>query len=861
MTRLKSGLLNPQFAIPLLLLALAMLFLLPGLPPFRVEAPMEQLLIFPPWSTLYPQADPLLRGSDVLFQQLPWHHWIQDELRAERFPLWVSGPLGGYPLFAYYQAAVLYPLHLLWALLPTGAGSGIIMVLKLWIAGLGMWGFLRALGLRTSAALLGALGFMFSAGLIEWMPWSHTNVYILLPWLCWAAYRWCYGGKRGALVGFAFLWACALLGGSPEFFFIVAVCTGIWSLGLIVGRPPGRWGREWAWQAGGIVLAVLVGTLIAAVQLLPFFESLGLSHITTIRPTDFTAGIDRARAHLGAGIMLDWVMPRWWGQIYDQVLGSTQIANEANGYVGQVALIGLPLAAIGAFRRQVNLRFVLPWLIVAALCWVVVYDDQLGIWIRILPGFSQTVDFRFYLAIAFAFLVMGAFGWDWLASRIERWREPEAGEDLDLHAQVAPHNRTWGLGGLALAVLAALYLLAHWAGVVPPPNVGIDPAAPKLGRLYPPNADYRLYWTSWEIAVLIGILGATLAWWGFSAARRGSAAATDGVLSRFVRLAPILPLLIGAFLVADLWQLLYTFNQTAPSNWYYPQTSFIKQVVADVPPTERLIADGEALLTHTGLIYGFRDWRAQEPMFTQRALVASTLLDPDYRNDGWNRYNMIMHDIQLPVAPLLGIRYFVFPKETDPNHPATDDPGRPNFKRLAFTEGLGLWEMEGVPGFAYLSDNVTPVPGEDAARTWMGSLTWEQVRAYSAVVEAPQSALGSIVRAPDGSSPGAVSVSDYTPGHIVLDVDASRTSLLAVSESYYPGWNATLDGRPTPILRTNYLSQGILVPAGKHTIEMKYEPASFRNGVILSGAGLLGLLGLFVWWRRGVRAARVKVST
>ena len=860
MTRLKSGLLNPQFAIPLLLLALAMLFLLPGLPPFRVEAPMEQLLIFPPWSTLYPQADPLLRGSDILFQQLPWHHWIQDELRAGRFPLWVSSPLGGYPLFAYYQAAVLYPLHLLWALLPTGAGAGIIMVLKLWIAGMGMWGFLRTLGLRTSAALLGALGFMFSAGLIEWMPWSHTNVYILLPWLCWTVYSWCYGGKRGALVWFAFLWACALLGGSPEFFFIVAVCVGIWALGLIVGRPAGRWGREWAWQAGGIALAVLVGTLIAAVQLLPFFESLGLSHITTIRPTDFAGALARARDHLDAGMMIDWVMPRWWGQVYDQVLGGQIIPNEANGYVGQVALLGLPLLGIAAFRRQVNLRFVLPWLAVLVLCWGVVYDDQIGTWIRVLPGFSQTVNYRFFLAIAFALLMLGAFGWDWLARQIEQWRETKEGEDLDVRAPVAPRNRTWGMVGLALAIPAGLYLLAHWAGVVPSPNVGIDPAAPKLGRLYPPNADYRLYWASWEIAILTGILGAALAWWGFSAARRGSPEAGSGRLARLVRLSALMPLLLGAFLVADLWQLLYTFNPTAPAEWYYPQTSFIKQVVADVPPTERLVAEGDALLTHTGLIYGFPDWRAQEPMFTQRASRASALLDPQYRSDPWNRYNMSMHDIQLPVAPMLGIRYFVFPKERDPNHPATDDPGRPNFKRLAFTEGLGLWEMEGVPGFAYLSDNVTPVEGEDAARTWMGSLTWEQVRSYPAVVEAPASALGGIARAPDGSSPGAVSVPDYTPGHIVLNVDASRTSLLAVAESYYPGWNATLDGRPIPILRANYLSQGVVVPAGKHVIEMKYEPASFRNGVILSVAGLFGLLGLFVWWRRGVRTHRAKAS-
>jgi hypothetical protein len=820
---------------------------------------MEQLLIFPPWSTLYPHADPLLRGSDILFQQMPWHHWIQDEIRAGRFPLWVSAPLGGYPLFAYYQAAVLYPLHLLWALLPTGAGSGIIMVLKLWIAGVGMWGFLRALGLRTSAALLGALDFMFSAGLIEWMPWSHTNVYILLPWLCWAAYRWCYGAKRGALVWFAFLWACALLGGSPEFFFIVAVCTGIWSIGLILGRPAGRWGRHWAWQAGGLALAGLVGTLIACMQLLPFFESLAISHITTIRPTDFAGALARARDHLDASMMIDWVMPRWWGQVYDQVLGGQLIPNESNGYVGQAALLGLPLLGIAAFRRQINLRFVLPWLAVAVLCWVVVYDNQLGTWIRILPGFSQTVNYRFYLGIAFAFLVLGAFGWDWLARRIEQRRQPELVQDASPLEQPRPNtsrSRTWGLLGLALAVIAALYLLAHWAGLVPPPNVGIDPAAPKLGRLYPPNTDYRLYWASWEIAVLIGILGTTLAWWGFSAARRRSPAPVAGKSPWMVRLAPLLPLLIGAFLVGDLWQLLYTFNQTAPASWYYPQTSFIEQVVADVPPTERLIAEGDALLTHTGLIYGFRDWRAQEPMFTQRASRASALLDPEYRNDPWNRYNMSMHDIQLPVAPMFGIRYFVFPKQTDPNHPATPDPGRPNFKRLAFTEGLGLWEMEGVPGFAYLSDNVTPVPDEDAARTWMSGLTWDQVRSYPALVEAPESALTGIARAQDGSSPGAVSVPDYTPGHIVLNVDASRPSLLVVAESYYPGWDATLDGRPVPILRANYLSQGIVVPVGKHTVEMKYEPASFRNGLILSAAGLLGLLGLFIWWRRGLRTSR-----
>lgn len=814
-----------RYAVPILLLVLEFVFLSPGMPPFRVAAPMDQLLIFPPWHAVFPEVEARLRGSDILFQQLPWHHWMQDELLAGRFPLWVSGPLGGYPLFAYYQTGALYPLHLLWALLPTGAGFGPIMALKLWIAGLGMWLFLRALNLHWTASLLASLGFMFSAGLVVWLPWSHTNAHILLPWLCLAAYEWCINRKKGALAAFAFLWACDLLGGSPEWFFIVAICTGIWALGLILSSSP----RKWAWQAGGLAGSVIVGTLIGAIQLLPFFESLGLSHISTIRPVDAESAIARARLHLDASMMMNWIEPRWWGQVYDGVLSGI-LPNESNGYIGQVALIGLVLLGIGLIQRKISLRFALPWVTVVVLCWIVVYDDSIGILVRRLPGFSQMVNYRFLIGLSFGLLVLGALGWD----RLARWLEERT-------AQPASGNRAWVIAGLTMLGLSAIFLLVHWLGLVPKPNVGMTPDIPLLGALFPPNSDYRWYWTSWQLAILVGIIGAGIVWWA-------TAKQIDLHAPSFLSAAA--PVAIGVFLIADLWQLLYTFNPTAPADWYYPDTTFTQQVTSLVPPTERFIAEGESLLTHTGLIYGYRDWRAQEPMFTERALQASLMLDPDYRTDAWNRYNMSMHDIRLQVAPMLGIRYFVFPNNIDPNNPAVADSTRPPLKKLADSDGLGLWEAEGVPGFAYLSDNITTEPDEASARNWMSTTTWTQTRAYASMIEAPLDAISTIQPSSDGSSPGAVSVDEYTPGHIRLTANAQRPSLLVVSESYYPGWHATLDGQPVQILRANYLSQGIVVPAGQHTIEMKYEPDSFRNGALLSVAGLLGLAGLFIWARR-----------
>src|SRR5690349_23765513 len=156
-----------RLLVPGLLLVLALLFMAPGLPPDRVAAPMPRTLVYPPWHVYYPDlrlnVNPPIVGGDLLWTQLPWRHWMQQELAAGRFPLWASAPMGGQPLFASYQPGVLDPLHLLWVLLPIGAGLGLVMAFKLWLAGVGMWGFLLALGLRRSAALLGSLGFMFSA--------------------------------------------------------------------------------------------------------------------------------------------------------------------------------------------------------------------------------------------------------------------------------------------------------------------------------------------------------------------------------------------------------------------------------------------------------------------------------------------------------------------------------------------------------------------------------------------------------------------------------------------------------------------------------------------------------------------------
>lgn len=82
----------------------------------------------------------------------------------------------------------------------------------------------------------------------------------------------------------------------------------------------------------------------------------------------------------------------------------------------------------------------------------------------------------------------------------------------------------------------------------------------------------------------------------------------------------------------------------------------------------------------------------------------------------------------------------------------------------------------------------------------------------------------------------------------LIDVTAAGTNLLFISEAYYPeGWKAFLNGNEIPIYRANYHFRAVIIPPGKHALEMKFEPRGFSLGKTLSlGVNVLVLGGLVV---------------
>ena len=73
-------------------------------------------------------------------------------------------------------------------------------------------------------------------------------------------------------------------------------------------------------------------------------------------------------------------------------------------------------------------------------------------------------------------------------------------------------------------------------------------------------------------------------------------------------------------------------------------------------------------------------------------------------------------------------------------------------------------------------------------------------------------------------APGRVDVISYASSAVVLRTQSRVTSLLVASESWYPGWEARIDGRPAPLYPTDVAFRGIVIPPGEHRVEMKFAP-------------------------------------
>ncbi len=187
-----------------------------------------------------------------------------------------------------------------------------------------------------------------------------------------------------------------------------------------------------------------------------------------------------------------------------------------------------------------------------------------------------------------------------------------------------------------------------------------------------------------------------------------------------------------------------------------------------------------------------------------------------------------------PVLRALAVKYVsVGPGELDPEW----------FERLR-AGPEGLWRVKRALSRAYAVPEVRSLPSEDDV---LRALADPRFDAGAIALTSNESGTGSYAIAADCR----IRWIDDEPDHIAIATEAPGPSFVVIADAWFPGWSATLDGRPLTIARVDHLVRGVAVPPGRHVIAMRYVPEGWRIAEAVTRLALLlwiaCLLALLAW--------------
>jgi hypothetical protein len=175
--------------------------------------------------------------------------------------------------------------------------------------------------------------------------------------------------------------------------------------------------------------------------------------------------------------------------------------------------------------------------------------------------------------------------------------------------------------------------------------------------------------------------------------------------------------------------------------------------------------------------------------------------------------------------------------------------------RLAYTgPDARVYENPRALPRAFLVERQVVAPSADAARRMVtapdfparaAAVTEHRIPGLGTGIQARTAAAG------ERRAPGEARITAYEAERVTVSTRGEGPALLVLTDSWFPGWEAEVDGRKAPIERVDYLIRGVPVPAGSHTVELRYEPITWRIGWIISLVALVAILAAaVVGWRR-----------
>ena len=181
-----------------------------------------------------------------------------------------------------------------------------------------------------------------------------------------------------------------------------------------------------------------------------------------------------------------------------------------------------------------------------------------------------------------------------------------------------------------------------------------------------------------------------------------------------------------------------------------------------------------------------------------------------------------------PLLNALNIRYFAFPTIELSEIPAKLVP-------VKTAGGVHIFGNPSCLGRAFLVNEWSSVGSEGESIEKLKSEAFDPSR--TACV------FGGDLPDPDGAGTGTVSIRNYEAHRVDIETVTDGNSLLVLSDTYFPGWKATVNGEKRDLRRVNHMMRGVFLESGTNRIQFSYQPVSWRLGLFLTMLGCACLSG------------------
>ncbi len=234
--------------------------------------------------------------------------------------------------------------------------------------------------------------------------------------------------------------------------------------------------------------------------------------------------------------------------------------------------------------------------------------------------------------------------------------------------------------------------------------------------------------------------------------------------------------------------------------------------------------------------YGLLDVQGYDslyPMRFKRLLDAGAGRDSSPPENG----NMVFaREMSPSVRDLLGVRYVICTRKSA--------------DALELSSGFYAYENRSTLPRAFLVYQARRTTDPESLELIARGGT--NLRSVALVDESTPIALGQ-----DPVSSGVALVRAYTCNTVAIyAITPDAPGLLVLTDQYYPGWVARIDGKQLPVMRVDYCFRGVAVPKGRHLVTFSFEPQSFKNGLRLASVGFFLVLVTGVAYGLRLRGGR-----